>query len=183
MLRRVPLRHSVLITLACLGTICTPIGSQARPLPVSIETPLDADGVSALGKLTPSDCLVGSDVDLQTMLARIADLQSKGAIRSDVDLAHVKARAWTTASSILLSLQPFLMEAVFKGHSDIDSCGFVTTITGANGKPESAFGFAITRAMHDKVDWSSASQQDLPNVTDHFTLGRVTAGHMKAESK
>ena len=178
------MRHCVLTPLACLATIYAPIGVQAQPsAPAAIETPLDADGVSAIGKLTPNDCLVGSDVNLQTMLAKTAELQSNGAIRSDVDRAHVKARAWTTASSVLLNLQPFLMDAVFRGHSEIDKCGFVTTITGSNGKPESAFGFAITRAMYDKIDWSSASQQDLPNVTNDFTLGRVTAGHMKAESE
>jgi hypothetical protein len=163
------------------GSASLSVADRLSPSP--IETPFDADGYSALGRITPGGCLVGSDVDLSVMVDKTSTLQSKGLIRPDVDKAHVQAHAWTTASAIALQLEPILITAVFRDHPDIKTCGFVQTITGFDGKVEAAYGFAITRALYDKVDWATFSPQDLPDVSENFQIGPVTAAHMNAEAK
>lgn len=54
---------------------------------------------------------------------------------------------------------------------------------GFDGTPEIAYGFTMTRALYDKVDWSAFSPEHLPDVVQDFTIGRVTAAHMNDEAK
>jgi hypothetical protein len=102
------------------------------------------------------------------MLSKMTDLQANGAIRGDVDLAHVKAHAWSTASAIAFKMQPILVAAEFNDHPDIEKCGFVQTVTGLDGKAIGAFGFRMTRATYAKIDWSSFSPPELAELLRRF---------------
>jgi hypothetical protein len=175
------LRKFLVLTLAFCSLVDLGPVTRAQSSPSPIATPLDGDGYSALGKIAPAECLVGGTVDLRTMLSKMTDLQAKGAIRGDVDLAHVKARAWSTASAIAFKMQPILVEAVFKDHPDIQTCGFVQTVAGLDGKVTGAFGFKMTRASYAKIDWSSFSAPELPSVWDDFQIGPEIMKHMHAE--
>ncbi len=155
----------------------------AAAQPQTIATPFDEDGYELTGVVTPKDCLVISSIDLTTMVAKVPDLQSKGIIRPDVDAAHVKAHAWTTASVFALKVQPLFVVTVFKNSPEISQCKFGQVIVGFDGKPEVAYHFIMTRALYDKVDWTSFTPTDLPDVTQDFSIGSVMADHMNAEAK
>jgi len=136
-----------------------------------------------LVKIAPKECLVGSNLDLRTMIAKISNLQAGGLIRADVSPAHVRAHAWTTASSVALKLQPLIIVRVFDKMPDLDNCGFVQTITGFDGKPQAAYAFKMTRDLYRKVDWSSYVPTNLPKDSKNFTIGAAIASHMNAEAK
>jgi hypothetical protein len=154
-----------------------------QPRGAALSTPFDSDGYSAMTRLTQTDCLVGSDIDLKTMLEQVSDLQKRGLIRADVDEAHVKAHAWTTATAVAFKIEPMLVSIVYDSNPGIDHCTFVQTITGLDGKQLPAYGFGLTRALYKKTDWSKVGPADLPNVTDRFQAFKATADHLNQEGK
>jgi hypothetical protein len=151
--------------------------------PQAVATPYDEDGYQVTATVTPKECLVVSGIDLSTMVDKTSDLQAKGIIRPDVTASHVKAHAWTTASAFALKVEPLFIVTVFKNSPEIDHCNFGAAFIGFDGKPEIAFTFSLTRALYDKVDWSSFTPTDLPNVAQDFTIGAKTASHMNDEAK
>ena len=126
---------------------------------------------------------MGVNFDLNTMLSMHLDLQRKGAIRAEVGTNHVKAHAWTTASTILVDLQPCLLKTVFDRQRDIASCKFVATITDTAGDQETAFAYDMSRTIYTTTDWSSYSTKTLTDVAENFRLGPATVQHMHAETK
>jgi hypothetical protein len=157
--------------------------AAAQPAPQTVATPFDEDGYGLTATVTPKQCLVVSSIDLAQMVAKTSDLQAKGMIRPDVDAAHVKAHAWTTASVYALKAEPIFLVTVFKNSPEIKLCHFGVGFVDFDGKPQIAFTFSLTRAMYDKVDWSNFDPTDLPNVVQDFTLGPDISEHMNAESK
>lgn len=168
--------------LAMLGAGILPIASQAAE-PQAVPTPYDEDGYQVTATVTKQECLVVSAIDLADMVAKTSDLQAKGIIRPDVDAAHVKAHAWTTAAAFGLKVEPLFVVTVFKNSPEIDVCHFGLAIVGFDGKPEIAYTFSMNRAAYDKVDWSAFVATNLPNVAQDFSIGPVTVQHMNAESK
>ncbi len=161
--------------------LCAP--GLALAAPSVIPTPFDEDGYSITAALAPQSCLVVSGIDLRTMVARTADLQSKGLIRNDVDAGHVRAHAWTTAAMIALKLEPLFVATIYRQYPKIDSCEFGQAFVDFNGKVNIGYSFTMTRAIYDKQNWSAFVATDLPNVAQDFTLGPVTVQHMNAEAK
>jgi hypothetical protein len=167
------------------GVFLIAMAAHAQPpaTPQAVATPFDDDGYEVTATVTPKNCLVVSSIDLTTMVAKLPDLQSKGLIRPDVDAAHVKAHAWTTAAALALKLEPLFVVTVFKNSPEIDTCKFGQAIVGFDGTPEIAYAFTMTRTLYNKVDWSAFSANRLPDVVQDFTIGSATAAHMNAEAK
>ncbi len=176
-----------IVVLLGFGVIALPamaLPAMAQTVaPQAVATPFDADGYEVTAAVTPKECLVVSSIDLKTMLAKIKDLQSKGLIRPDVDAAHVKTHAWTTAAAFALRVEPIFVVTVFKNSPDINLCHFGQAFVGFDGKAEIGYTFTMTRAMYDKVNWEKFTPTDLPNVAQGFSVGPVTDEHMNAESK
>ncbi len=174
--------HKFLAGCFILAALSAPPAAQAAE-PKTIPTPFDDDGYALAGVVTAQDCLVIGSIDLPAMVAKVSDLQSKGIIRPDADAAHVKAHAWTTASMFALKVQPIFLVTVFKNSPEISRCKFSQVVIGFDGKPAVAYDFTMTRALYDKVDWTSFTPTDLPDVTQDFSIGKVMADHMNAEAK
>jgi hypothetical protein len=155
-------------------------GGVQQPEPMG--TPYDEDGYSVVGKFGANECLVGSDVDLKTMVAKMRDLQTKGLIKPDVDEEHLKAHAWTTASAIALRLEPLVIHSTYSDHAKVDHCVFVQTITGLDGKDEMAFAFELSRADYKKIDFASVTPESWPELVNNFKIGPVVAKKMKDEN-
>lgn len=149
----------------------------------SVATPFDADGYSVIANTSTDQCLVGSNIDIKTMITHLPDLQKRGLVRTDVDAAHVNAHAWGTATALAFKIHPLLISLIFDGHPEVDHCGFVQTITGLDGKQTPAYGFSLTRAEYKKTDWKNISAADFPNATDSFTVFKDAAQHLSDESK
>jgi hypothetical protein len=147
-----------------------------------IPTPYDEDGYSVTANLDPHSCLVVTSIDFTAMLKALPDLQAKGLVRSDVDAAHIKAHAWTTASTIALKLEPLFIVTIFDKRPNIASCKFGQAYIDFDGKMNIGYSFTMTRAVYNKQDWSAFTGTDLPNVVNDFTLGPTTAAHMNAET-
>jgi hypothetical protein len=180
------------IVLAMLGTGILPAKADPgqpqaaqpqAPQPQAVTTPFDSDGYALTATVTKQECLVVTSIDLKTMVEKKSDLQAKGIIRPDVDTAHVKAHAWTTAAAFALKVEPLFIVTVFKNSPEIDNCHFGQAIIGFDGKPEIAYMFSMDRAEYNKVDWTSFKPADLPNVVQNFTIGPATAQHMNDEAK
>ena len=172
---------AALASLSILPHARTALAAPASS-PTPIHTPFDEDGYSAIENASSKNCLVGANIDVRTMVARVADLQQRGMIRADVDPVHIQTHPWSTATAIALKLQPFLVVNLFKDHPELARCGFVQTITGTDGKQEMGYAFDMTRAAYSKVDWPAYSPRELPDISENFRLGPVTAGHMNAEA-
>jgi len=151
--------------------------------PQAVATPFDEDGYQVTATVTAQECLVVSGIDLTDMVAKTADLQAKGIIRPDVDAAHVKAHAWTTAAAFGLKVEPLFVVTVFRNSPEVETCHFGLAIRGFDGKVAVAYTFSMSRAAYDKVDWSHFDAHELPDVVQDFTVGQVTAQHMNAEAK
>lgn len=175
-----PMPALVMLSMLCLGVLPS-VARSTEPQPVA--TPFDEDGYRLSTTLTKSGCLVVSSIDLATMVAKTGDLQAKGLIRADVDTAHVKSHAWSTASAFALKVEPIFVVTVFRNSPEINRCSFGQVYIGFDNKPEIAYTFIVTRAIYDKVDWTSFDATDLPSVVQDFKVGPVTAGHMTEESK
>jgi hypothetical protein len=161
-----------------------PLAAVAQPAtPQAVATPFDKDGYEVTAVVTPKDCLVVSSIDLTAMVANLPDLQRKGMIRPDVDAAHVKAHAWTTAAAFALKVQPLFVVTVFRNSPEINTCKFGQAIVGFDSRPEIAYTFTMTRTLYKKVDWTAFTPTRLPDVTQDFTIGTATATHMNAEAK
>jgi hypothetical protein len=171
-----------LAVLLCMFSINVIAADSPSVQPVVLPTPFGGDGYSAMMRISPTDCLVGSNVDMQTMLAQVPDLQKRGLIRSDVDAEHVKAHVWTTATAVAFKIEPMLIRIVYDTHPKIDHCTFVQTITGLDGKQLPSYGFGLTRAMYKKTDWNKVGPADLPVVTERFQAFKATTDHMNQES-
>jgi hypothetical protein len=168
-----------------LAVLCAGIlpAAAADPEPQVVGTPFDADGYELSTTLTKQQCVVISSIDLTTMVAKKSDLQAKGIIRPDVDTAHVKAHAWTTAAAFALKVEPLFIVTVFKNSPEIDKCHFGQAIIGFDGKPEVAYVFSMDRTEYGKVDWTNFKPADLPSVVQDFSIGPATAQHMNDEAK
>ncbi|MEO6920569.1 MAG: hypothetical protein ABI171_16430 [Collimonas sp.] len=182
------MRNSLIIAIAAaasfsFATSASAASATPAATPVDVTTPFTEQGYSILTKATPQDCLVASNIDLETMIAKTADLQRSGMVRKNVDVAHIRTHAWTTASAIGLKLQPKLIQSTFKDHPEIDRCGFLQTITPADNTPVAAYALVMTRALYDKINWSTFTEQQLPAAAEHFSIGPVTQQHMDAEAK
>ena len=119
------MRTVAFIVLACL-CFCPP--AHAAPdavssLPATISTSFDGDGYSIVTRPSQKNCLVGDNIGLPVTVAGMAYYQPHGVMRSDVDLKHVTAHVWTTASAIALKLQPFIIVELFKQHPEVDAAG------------------------------------------------------------
>jgi hypothetical protein len=176
--RILPVTAAILLAAIPLSAL-----GQQQATPQAVPTPFDEDGYEVTATVTPKNCLVVSSIDLATMVAKLSDWQKNGLIRPDVDAAHVKAHAWTTAAALALKLEPLFVVTVFKNSPEIDTCKFGQAIVSFDGTPEIAYGFTMTRALYNKVDWSAFSPDHLPDVVQDFTIGRVTAAHMNDEAK
>jgi len=175
------LTRQALTAFAALWIFAMP-AAAATP-PQSVATPFDEDGYDLMATVKPKECLLVSSIDLAEMVAKTSDLQAKGMIREDVDPAHVKAHAWSTASAFALKVEPLFVVTVFKNSPEINLCHFGVAFVDFDGKPQIAFTFSMTRALYDKIDWSHFTGTDLPTLVPDFTLGPDTSEHISAESK
>ncbi|AIY41561.1 hypothetical protein LT85_2403 [Collimonas arenae] len=174
---------SVIAATTLLSFAATAAGANPVAAPAVVSTPFTEQGYTITTKATAQDCLVASNIDLETMIAKTADLQRHGMVRKNVDAAHVRAHAWTIASAMGLKLQPQLIQDTFKGHPEIERCGFLQTITAADNALVSAYALVMTRAQYDKINWSTFTGQQLPATAEHFSVGPVTQQHVDAEAK
>lgn len=148
-----------------------------------MPTPFDADGYSVIANRAPGSCRVGSNIDLKTMIANVADWQARGIVPPDLDAAHVDSQAWTTAATIAFKLQPLLVAIVFNSQPALTHCEFLQTITDVDGKQQPTYGFDLTRAEYARTNWKSLGPGELSRVTGHFNVFDESAAHLSDENK
>lgn len=161
------------------GVACAVDSSTTEAVP----TPFDADGYSVTANTSQENCRIGSTIDLKTMIAQVAYLQTRGFIPPDLNAARVDTQAWTTAATIAFKLQPLLVAIVFNSTPSLTHCEFLQTITGLDGKQQPAYGFDLTRDEFARNNWKSLGPGQLSQVTGHFRVFNESAAHLSDENK